>query len=147
MAKKGASAASVNGPIARIARTLGHRATIGSNLQTHGLRLLSMDSLIKAKMANQEVRAASANGPLNRVATHLGLRATIGSNLTNHYLLNHGLRPPLQQIGNNPKATPGARPLPKASPPTNRGFGVTSTKSMATQLIGVSLIPIELEDH
>jgi hypothetical protein len=142
MKKKGASAASANGPIDRIARNLGHRATIGSNLKNHGLRLLPMDHLLKAKMENQEVRAASANRPIDRVATHLGLRETIGSNLP-----NHGLRPPLQQIGNNPKATPGARSMAKASPPTNPGFGVTSIKPMATQLIGVSLTPIELGDH
>ena len=142
MEKKGASAASANGPIDRIVRTLGHRETTGSNLKNHGLRLLPMDNLIKAKMENKEVRAASANGMIDRVTTHLGLRATIGSNLP-----HHGLRPPLQQIGNSPKATPGARPMAKASPPTKPSFGATSIKPMATPQIGVSLTPIELGDQ
>ena len=142
MEKKGARVASANGPIARIARNLGHRATIGSNLKNRGLRILPTDNLLKAKMEKKAVRAASANGPIDRVATHLGPRATLGSNLP-----NHGLRPLLQQIGNSPKATPGARQMAKEKPQTNPGFGVTYIKPMATQLSGVSLTPIELGDH
>jgi hypothetical protein len=93
MEKKGASEASANGPIDRIVRSLGHRGTIGSNLKNHGLRLLPMDNLIKAKMENKEVRAASANGLIDRVTTHLGLRATIGSNL----------RPPFSRLATAPR--------------------------------------------